>query len=104
MIKPTIGRVVHVYRRIPEGVAGPFAGLITHVYDDRLVDVWVFERDHCHCVKSAVLRQPDDDLPGSDVHCEWMPYQVKKPTGSESGELEVGTQVIGESGADTQVD
>ena len=91
MITPTVGRVVH-FRTSPEG--SPQAGFLTGVYDDRLVDVTIFPpggSPEAYC--KVPLRQPDDVAP-EGPHCAWMPYQVKKDTGSESGEKEAGTEVI----------
>jgi len=74
----------------------PCAAIIAHVWNDRLVNLAVFdENGDCDGWKSVVLCQPEDmTRPGGIPFCEWMPYQVKKDTGSESGEKAIGTQAI----------
>ena len=98
MIQPTIGRIVYFFQKmtglgVPD--VGPLAAIITHVWTDRMVNLCVFNsnggsKGHA----SVTLRQPEDDVPGSPDWCEWMPYQVKKPMGSESGEKAAGEQVV----------
>ena len=91
MIQPTVGRIV--WHR-EETNAEPHASIITGVYSDVCVDLCVFHPVHGPQVKNSVtLKQPgDEELEGP--RCEWMPYQVKKPTGSESGEKAAGTTAI----------
>jgi hypothetical protein len=94
MIKPTVGRVVHFYES--ENQAEPWAAFITGVHDDETVAVTVFPpQGGTTWLPSTPLRQPGTDnkkLKGP--WCEWMPYQVKKQTGSESGEKEAGIEEI----------
>ncbi len=93
MITPTIGRVVH-YR---ENSQGPFAAIVTAVHGENCVNLSVFGLGGTASTNrtSVILRQPEDDHPGPGVaHCHWMPYQVKKTTGSESGEKEAGVESI----------
>lgn len=91
MITPTVGRVVYYW----DSGVGPMASIIAKVHDDRLVNLTVCgpENGEAFGRTSVVLRQPedDDDYP---AYCEWMPYQVKKDTGSESGEKAAGTDNI----------
>ena len=44
--------------------------------------------------ENVPLVQPDDVTQPGSHFAEWMPYQIKKPTGSESGEKAAGTQVV----------
>ena len=102
MIQPTIGRIVWAFKDAAPGdphtmrFDGPYAAIIAGVHDERTVDVWIFEPNHLsHCQTSIPLIQPGDEgVPDAPWHCEWMPYQVKKTTGSESGEVEVGSERI----------
>lgn len=94
MITPTVGRVVHYFAH---SGSDPQCALIVHVWGSRCVNLAVF--DHNGKIEeepttSITLVQPEDDRPEMGCYCEWLPYQVKKPTGSESGEREAGTQEI----------
>lgn len=94
MITPTIGRVVHYFTF---NGAPHQAAIIADVHDDRLVNLTVFGHNgSVHPMTSIPLLQPEDDqsTPFSGGHCEWMPFQVKKDTGSESGEKEAGTEEV----------
>lgn len=100
MIDPSIGRVV--WFRRPR-VEAPFAAIITFVHNARCVDLvvfgsfgqWSIGAGATQVVESVILNQPGDDDPSKDTEfCEWMPYQIKKNYGSESGEKGVGTESI----------
>lgn len=74
-IEPTVGRIVHVYN----GIAGPFAAIITDVsvYAERgLIEAYVFNRHHLdgHADFLLPLVQDDDAIP-LGWRAEWMPYQ-----------------------------
>ena len=102
MIEPTIGRIVYFYETPPaEGakIDGPYAAIITQVWNDRMVNLTVFYPSGTTLGRSSiVLRQPGDLPAGEYSWCEWMPYQIKKPTGSESGEKAAGVQRISPEG------
>lgn len=108
MIEPTVGRIVY-YKPYPKEMpVGPMSGfdesphdarcaaIITCVHSPHCVNLAVFDANGVHHAKASVsLSQPDDDCERqSHGFCEWMPYQIKKPTGSESGEPSAGTQTI----------
>jgi hypothetical protein len=100
MITPTIGRIVSYFEIPPVSFepSGPLAAIVTHVWNDRMVNLAVLNGNgDVHGRTSVRLRQPEDAPGGEYCWCEWMPYQVKKPTGSESGEKAAGVQVIGEN-------
>jgi len=98
MIKPTIGRVVYYYtRQNPK----PRAAIVTDVVSDEEIFVTVFDWDgRPYQVDlgggptSVRLRQPGAHKRDEGQWCEWMPYQVKKSTGSELGEKDAGVQAI----------
>ena len=94
MIEPTVGRIVHFYATASAVDDQPQPAIITHVWTDRSVSLNVFGDAGLVVFTSVQLRQPDEDYPTSGPWCQWMPYQVKKPTGSESGERAGGTEVI----------
>lgn len=82
MIKPSIGRSVW-YRPVhsdggldrfigPE----PLAAIVTAVWDERTVNLCVFDPTGLpHGRVRVPLRQEDDIVPPW-AHCEWMPYQI----------------------------
>lgn len=97
MIKPTIGRIVYFWPEVSEREKDPLAAIITKVWDDRCINAAIFDVNGntiSDPPTSIILVQPEDERPLSGSIAEWMPYQVKKPIGSESGEKEVGTQSI----------
>lgn len=101
MIQPTIGRIVLYRPAVPNmtGILpdenGQCPGIITKVWHERMVNLTVFDAAGVsHPVTSVPLFQPEDERNQSHGYCEWMPYQVKKPTGSESGEQAAGQQAI----------
>lgn len=92
MIKPTIGRVV--YYRTP-GMTEPQSATIAYVHGDRMVNLRVISHGgEAFGATSIQLVQPGEPKPEGVPFCHWMPYQVKKATGSESGEPEAGTEPI----------
>ena len=93
MITPTVGRVVHYY-----GCSGvsPLVALIAKVHDNRRVNLAVFDekgKPYPEGLMSVRLIQSGDSQPQGS-YCAWMPYQVKKDFGSESGEKQAGSQTI----------
>ena len=91
MITPTVGRIVHYF---PFPGAPAQAAIIAGVHGDRMVNLGLFDVNGMTAPATSIhLRQPEDpEQTGS--WCEWMPYQVKKATGSESGEEAAGTEPI----------
>ena len=96
MIQPTVGRVVNYF---PAGGADgpPQVALIACVWSDTCVNLAIFDRNG-NSVKdpptSILLVQEGAERPTGGHFCEWMPYQVKKTTGSESGEKAAGTVAV----------
>lgn len=71
------------------------AAIITAVHNSALVNLVVFDANGTSHGKASVpLIQPGEKADQDDGYCQWMPYQIKKSTGSESGEPAVGTQPI----------
>ena len=91
MITPTVGRIVwFFYGSLPNT---ELAAIVTKVNSPTSVNLCVFAQNgHQDGFVDVQLVQPGESRPdGPDVvFCEWMPYQVKKRTGSESGEPAVG--------------
>ena len=96
MIQPTVGRIVEFIEAHNEH---PNAAIVVHVHNDRLVNLVAFDQvGHAAVQLNTPLRQPEDPRPEGN-YCQWMPYQVKKDHGSESGERAAGTENIGDNPA-----
>jgi len=94
MIKPTVGRVVYFY---DNSNPNPQAAIIAAVHTDTCINAAIFDSNGIPLTyppRSIRLVQPGEERPPEGPFCEWMPYQVKKPTGSESGEKAAGNQTI----------
>lgn len=81
MIEPSNGRIVW-YRPAPaeEQLPGyglkPWAAMVTHVWNDRLVNLTVFPPDgSTHAQRNVILLQDDDAKPDDQRFAQWMPYQ-----------------------------
>jgi len=98
MIQPTVGRIVWYRPKgdapIGIGAEPPRAAIITFVHSSWCVNLAVYDANGEHHSRASVtLVQPDSECP-EGAYCEWMPYQVKKDHGSESGEKAAGTQQV----------
>lgn len=95
MIIPTVGRIVWFFE-VKNDVKQPEqAAIITAVWNNTLINVNVFSTNGpVREERSIELVQPNSEKASIEQWCEWMPYQTKKATGSESGEKAAGTQVI----------
>lgn len=85
MISPTPGRVVWFTPSRLAGGAGlvhhdatkPLAAMVCHVWNDRMVNLVVFDSNgDPHGKTSVQLLQDDDAKPEHGYFCSWMPYQV----------------------------
>jgi hypothetical protein len=100
MIKPTIGRVVLYYpgNEVATSLGmtvlseQPMDAHVVHVWDDRLVNLAVF--DHAGkpwALGSVKLLQDGDDKPNAgESYAEWMPYQKGQAAKYEALEREKG--------------
>jgi len=89
MIQPTLGRIVwftpaQTDNALQPSDTGKCAGIVTHVWNERLVNLAVFDMHGVLFPKPSVPLLQDDDVPvtGSQ-HCEWMPYQKNKDENSK---------------------
>lgn len=94
MIKPTVGRVVHYIPSIDDPIAKqfdqPLAAIIATVWDDRLVNLTVFDANGVSQGKQAVtLLQDDDPAPKSGSYAIWMPFQKGQAQKTEEIELKL---------------
>lgn len=79
MIRPTIGRVVwyHPGPNDPPSVDAtqPHAALISHVDNDRQVNLFVIDSEGAPYARKSVKLAQDDDKPEAGG-AQWMPFQV----------------------------
>lgn len=82
MIVPTVGCIVWYYSNSP--YAGdldldphqPFAAIITHVLNERQINVAFWTATGRPLAELGVpLLQDDDQAPDGADYCTWMPYQ-----------------------------
>ena len=91
MITPTVGRIVWFYTRNSQE---EHAAIVVKVWSDTMVNLCVFGKNgNTRSETSVQLVQPGNEIPDG-MYCTWMPYQIKKDTGSESGEKAAGQQTI----------
>lgn len=91
-ITPTIGRIVHYFASED---AEPSPAIIAHVGKDDILNLTAFDRRGNPMPQTSVpLVQPSGAIPDEGHYATWMPYQVKKDHGSESGEPAAGTETI----------
>lgn len=92
VIEPTVGRIVHFY---PDRHSSERAAIVACVHDTRCVNLGVFTFSGSHEARTSVpLVQPGENPPSAGPFCCWMPYQVKKAHGSESGDPAAGTEAV----------
>jgi hypothetical protein len=84
-ILPTVGRVVWITPLRVTGDYGfthidarkPLAAIVTHVFNDELLNLTVFDSNGVpHSRTSVRLVQAGEDRPEHAYFCEWMPYRV----------------------------
>jgi hypothetical protein len=103
MIKPTNGRIVWFTPGPRDAIgrydtAQPLAAIVTHVLNDRLVNLCVFDSAGNAAARTSVpLLQDDDDRP-EGCFAEWMPYQkgqaakteaLEKTAAAEAGSVDL---------------
>ena len=90
-ITPTVGRVVHYIpgenddHMAKGGGDQPLAAIVTHVWNDRMVNLVIFDANGVPYPKTSVtLVQPEDIEQPEAGFCQWMPYQVGQAEKSEA--------------------
>lgn len=86
MIKPTVGRIVWVYRSMSNT---PEAAIICHVWNDSLINVAGFTAQGAPFAMTSVQLLQDDDIPWGQHWAEWMPYQQGQAAKTEKLETEL---------------
>jgi hypothetical protein len=82
MIKPTIGRVVLVYRGLSDQ-AEP--ALVSYVWNDTMINVGGFDRNGIPFSACSLQLLQDDDVPSNHkYYAEWMPYQKGQAAKTEA--------------------
>lgn len=80
VITPTNGRIVWYTPSkddgMPDNGGVPLAAIVVHVWNDRMVNLAVFNSNGLLVPRTSVqLVQEKDDVAESGGYCEWMPYQ-----------------------------
>ena len=87
MITPTVGRVVwftpHVTDDPRQDIKQPLVGLVTYVWNDRVINLATFDPDGNPLggKSSVTLLQDDDAKPEDGYFASWMPYQKAVASG-----------------------
>ncbi len=93
MIKPTVGRVVHVHDStiIAHAPHQPLAGIVCYVHNDRLVNLVVFDMHGVPWPRKEVRLLQDHDKPDEDDrrYAFWMDYQKGQAARTEQLEKEL---------------
>lgn len=97
-IVPTNGRIVWYTPEIADFDRGmvqaghaPLAAIVTHVWNDRCVNLTVFDSNGFSHPRTTVTLVQDGDL--IDQHgryCEWMPYQKGQAAKTQQLEKQIG--------------
>ncbi len=95
MIVPSVGCVVwyHPNRGDPGPHPGdqPLAAIVTHVWNDRLVNLAVFSADGVPFPRTSVRLTQDDDAIELG-QAQWMPFQVGQAAKHAAAEVPVSAQ------------
>lgn len=83
LIAPTVGRVVLFYPGssssagfVPPAEGKPLAAIVAHVWNDRMVNLAVFDGNGtAHARTSVPMLHEGDKPPAAGYYCEWMPFQ-----------------------------
>lgn len=87
-ITPTPGRIVWYHPAQNDGMSTlyeqPLAAIVCCVWDDRRVNLSVFDANgNSHSRKDVTLVQPGDEKPNGS-YAEWMPYQLGQAAKTEA--------------------
>ncbi len=85
VIKPTVGRVVWIFRPLDTyDPKQPEVGLITYVHGDRCINVIGWGANGApFSLSSLILVQPEDEKPEGNF-AAWMPYQKGQAAKAEA--------------------
>jgi hypothetical protein len=91
MIKPTPGRIVHFTAHDPvmqPDTTQPLAAIITCVWNDRMVNLSIFDQNGgVHARASVPLLQDDDPVPVY-FHAQWMPFQKGQAQSADTNQID----------------
>jgi hypothetical protein len=73
---------------------------VTHVWNDRMVNLAVFDSNGvAHSKTSVPLLQDDDPKPEHGFFCEWMPFQKGQAAKTEALESQLADTTEGRDAA-----
>lgn len=85
MIKPTVGRVVWVFRpHMTNDPQQPEAALITYVWNDRMVNVGGFSHGGSPFYATSLPLLQDDEPKPEGSFVTWMPFQKGQAAAQEA--------------------
>ena len=90
MIKPSVGRVVWFKpgawdaKNLAFNDDQPLAALVTYVWNDRLVNLVVFDANGQGQGRTSVPLIQDDDVVPEGFYAQWMPYQKGQAAKTEA--------------------
>lgn len=93
MIKPTIGRIMWYWGEATGRGAQPYAGIVTYVHSDNMVNLTVFDWNGNPAPRTSVPIVQDGSpyTVGDSQYCEWMPYQIGQAKRHEAEDAAKGT-------------
>lgn len=85
MIKPTVGRQVWFWTNAPlYPHEQPEAATVAYVWNDRMVNLQVINRDGIARSETSVRLHQEGDAMYDGPHCEWMPFQKGQAKAQEA--------------------
>lgn len=91
IMSPTVGRIVLFHPAsqesrpdfAPPNAGEPLAAVVAHVWNDRMVNLAVFDANGVSHSRTSVTMIHEGDTPPEYGHyCEWMPYQKRAALGT----------------------
>lgn len=104
-MKPTVGRVIYIRQEnINTGADdAPFAGLITAVHSDGLINVAGYNATGCPLVANECpLVAPGDEWPTAGTFAHWMDYQIKAAWKDERNQENQAAAAAEKAASDSQ--
>jgi predicted deacylase len=92
-IVPTPGRIVWFHKGPGDWLVQreqPLAAIVTYVWNDRMVNLSVFDAQGSVFARTSIpLVQDGDTVPAGSAYAEWMPYQKGQASKTEALEAKL---------------
>ena len=90
-IKPTVGRIIHLFNHC-NTTHQPRAAIVTHVNENDTVNLSVFDEDgRTYGLVGVPVVQEGESHPKHKAHARWMPYQIGQAKAGAAEEVAVST-------------